>query len=339
MSKLAPFVACAALILAGALHAKVSDACSPPLCTKAYLAPADGTTLPTTAPALFFQPARWNGPYDSDAGLVLPTLWSGGQEMLLTPAEQPDGTWLLSPVQAFQSGVQYELRYNEACTDPYPQDGGAPEVVQSFTATGQGPVSTSIGKLSVEYATTQPWTVVTSSGSCTTSLWASVVYIGLAFDASLKPYLATTTITTKVDGETWASSPYGVDDLPASSYSQAQAARKFNRIFGACYGEGTASDDKGVGLGPHTLEIRAHVAGATSDPPPQTLEIYVGCTSVDDIVPQDAAHDSGHGASGGWSTPAPEEGGCAASGVRNGFAGAWLVALCVMALARGRRRR
>lgn len=327
---LVSLAACATAVL----YAPDSNACQPPLCTKAYAAPAQGTILTSSAPAVFFRPSRINAPA-TDAGVEGVTLWSDGQQVPLTITEQSYAGQILAPSIPLTAGSQYELHYVEQCPDSpsYPLEPASIPVVQEFTAGPPRPSPTAVGTVAVKSRSKETLTVLTSSGSCTTTLLAGVVNLELTFDESIKPFLPTTKLITRVDGNEWSSTQYGVDEGTLSTQPQATYGRRYNLIFGACQAPAQSGDDVGLTMGKHTVELSAHVAGAQTDPAPVSIEVDLTCDQVPSTPDGGAADASGTAESG-----SSEDTGCHAASAPGGAS--WWTALMLMgAVALLRRRR
>jgi hypothetical protein len=230
------------------LAPRLADACSaaPP---RAWFAPANRATIPNNAPALV-----WSG--RDPAGPALPAF---------DLAVEAEGElWLYRPNKPFVPGVAYTVTFAD----------GSPN--STFTAGPSSPLPATVGTLSVASVKRQKLVVKTSSGSCTNEIDAAVANVTFEPSAELRPWLPVARVTALVDGVVFVAPAYGTVLTPPPAPSTFSETRSLDKIFTSC-GATNALDDRGVAEGHHTLTITAHVAGASTDPKPVSIEFDLSC--------------------------------------------------------------
>lgn len=260
--------------LLAVLHSR-ARACSAPYCSPSVLAPPTGAIIPSNAPALFFDPARvLDRPATGAADVTL--LDGAGMAVPMDALTDPQFTggvqgspYLLIPRTPLTPSASYRLRFSAPCGGDK-QDGGVPLTEQAFTTSAAVPQPATAGDLKIAPQRTQTITVSTRRGSCVYDIVASTAAFELQPSEELKPWLPLARFTTTVDGILWASTGYGADPAASATY------RGVETVFAACP-PSDPSDDSGLSLGPHHVELQVHIAGATTDPPPLSVEVNLTC--------------------------------------------------------------
>ncbi len=243
-----------------------ASACSLPHECRVYsaLATSGNATVPSNAPALPIETS--NCMYargDGGAGLGFAILTSTNANVPLTVGGDPS-VFLLQPSAPLAPGESYRILV------PSDVDAGAPSVIH-FTAAAAAPLPSTAPSVTIASKLTSAW--AQGGSGCTSE--AAAVGVELAFQpsAELQPYIALLRWTTTIDGAPWATSLYGTtssggtgNDAWDRGYPQA------NRVYAFCEASQTT-----IGQGHHTIAVTAHVAGATTDPPPATLEVDFVC--------------------------------------------------------------
>ena len=187
------------------------------------------------------------------------------------------------------------------------------------------PLPTDAGVLTANEHAPETIYAGTASGSCTTRFVAATAQLALDPSAALKPYLPLTRIVATVDGKPWAVSEYG--DLALQGSTQFVPYRGALQLYARCVRTTGSVDDDGLTLGLHHVEVRAHVAGATEDPPALVMDVHFACDNPDGGG-NGNGNDGGDGKDGG--TIAAASGG---SGCRLGTSGEgdalWGIAACL----------
>ena len=249
----------------------VALACSPPLCLPGSVFPATGSTVPLGVPALAVR-RTFGQAVSEDAHLVL-----GNATVPASLVVDPDRETLLLVPEAPLSAGTYTIVRSEGCGAT--GDAGVPTTSSSFTVGAAAPLPVAIGTVAVVPAYAMV-TADTGSGSCTIDFDAAVAKLALTPSADLAPWLATTSYTLEVDGAFWATSEYGA---PVSTAAPAVYGRHFDEVFARCGAPGSGSgDDNGLARGPHHAVLRAHVAGATTDPAPVAIDFALTCPTHSD---------------------------------------------------------
>ena len=324
-------------------------ACSPSPCEPARLIGA-GLTIPRNAPAL---------PYVASSGgsTTMRLLDSTNTEVatsLSTDSWWPYGS-LLAPTGPLAVGTGHHLAYVETCT----MLGASPNGSRSFGVGPATPLPTKLGTLHGANWKVGPLQVATSSGSCFSSIEAVTIDLRLTPSTELAAYAALTGYKLRVDGAPARNAYYGYGTTDAHGIA-------LFRVHAAC-GQRNGAEDNGVTLGEHDIELSAHVAGATTDPPPVVTRLRFSCTDsnfevlgdegdagTDDVQARDASARPGDrepvqpkGDAGAASANAAEQpdtatAGCACTtaGTSRSSSGplASLLAITAMMAARARRR-
>lgn len=249
-------------------------ACSPPSC-RAATAPRGGN-IPNNAPAIPFLAGTPTTPApsfrlvagDTTIATTLKTDSSYGAGSLLVPsAPLPSG------------GV--DLVWDEACGNPQPV-----EVRRHFSVGSPVALPTAAGAVTATNRTVGTRNVGTASGSCTTDIEAVSFDITLDPTTELRGYREITTFEIRLDDQAVAWPYYGTareaDDGPLTIAT----------LHAAC-GTRASYDDNGAPLGIHTVSVRAHVAGATTDPPAVSTNVNFSCTDATVPPPPAETKDAG----------------------------------------------
>lgn len=312
-----------------------ADACSPPLVCKPKLSFAAGAQLPATAPGIpILLPTPMQPPYEP----VVPVLLDGaGQPMAIDVADDSLPGWkLIKPLKGLQTGKVYTLRLPGFCQDA----NGAllpPEDV-TFTAVAKPDPPVSVGALELTALAPAQVSVWTSAGSCTVPIQAARGVVALQPDPALLPWLPLARAELWLDGEVWTRGLYGDLPLAGATTDPGSFGRTVRSFFVAC-GEVPAMADAGLAPGLHHVDLRVHVAGATSDAAYLYGDLTVGCivTPGDDATTfTDSAADATSTVAESGAEAKSADNGCAA-GAGGGATPGWLAAVVAVLLVTGRR--
>lgn len=235
----------------------IAHACTAPLCTGSTV--PRGGNLPSNAIAIPYLPGSGAPTFKlvDGAGADIATTvksdpWSGGQ--------------LLVPTKALPAG-KVDLVFAETCGGP----GG--EQRKSFSVGSDVALPNAVGTLKAVNRAVGDITVSTSSGSCINHVQAVTFDLQIDPTNELRAYREVISYRVAVDGEDMIWPGYG------SSVEADDGPLTFARIHAVC-SDRKAGDNNGPPLGIHTLSVKAHVAGATTDPPPALLAINLSCTDA-----------------------------------------------------------
>lgn len=270
----------ASLALVGA--ARDAAACSPPPCEPARVIAA-GAKVPMNAPAIpYIAPSGGGG-----SGTTMRLLDPGNAELPTSTA--PDPWWstgsLLTPSSPLSTGA-HKLSYLETCTAL----GASAQGARSFEVGAATSLPTRIGTVHGGNWKVGQRSVMTSSGSCFTSLEAVTIDLRVIPSPELLAYAPITGFKVRIDGKSARSTYYGQAKTEETGIVVMQ-------LHAVC-GTRTGGDDNGVTLGEHDVEVTAHVAGAASDPPPVVRRLRFSCTDSnvetnDDAYEPENPADSG----------------------------------------------
>lgn len=243
----------------------LAHACEPPSCT-ASTTPRGGN-LPGNAIAIPYRAGSGapafrlvDGAGADIATTLKPDAWSGGQ--------------LLVPTKPLPAG-RVDLVWNETC-------GSTGEVHRSFSVGSDFALPTAIGTLEAVNRQVGALTVNTASGSCVNEVQAVTFDLQIDPTKELRAYREVVAYEISIDGDPMGWRFYG------SSIEADDGPLQFATIHSVC-GDRKPYDDNGPALGIHTLSVKAHVAGATTDPPPVTRKINLSCTDDTQPDPSDGA--------------------------------------------------
>lgn len=198
---------------------------------------------------------------------------------------------LLVPDAPLVNGKGYSLTYNETCTSAGGMQPASATIVP-FTAIASVAVPTAMGILKSDTPVIGPLSVGTSSGSCSTSIQAASIAIRLVPSPGLAAFAPVTAYRIRVDGTEWGTVFYGSAPMAVDDSAEIEVAS----LYAAC-GSRAAENDNGLTLGTHQVDVTAHVAGAPSDPPAQSLALTFSCDGVDGGL--GTSFDGGVGDGGG----------------------------------------
>jgi MYXO-CTERM domain-containing protein len=234
---------------------------------------------------------------------------SGNAEVPTTSQTDPwwAGGQLLVPNAALAEGTGYHLSYAETCAE-----GATPgDVSRAFDVGAASPFPSTLGALHGAHRVVGPRSVVTSKGSCVSSIRAVAIDVLVTPSAELRAYAGVTGFNVSVDGSPAASIYYGDAKLDAEGLL-------VTTLYAACDARDPA-DLNGPALGVHTIGVRAHRAGALTDPPEITGQWRFSCT--DATVEVDAADAGADGGAGGGGAGGGGSGGGAGGGADGGATG------------------
>jgi hypothetical protein len=266
-------------------------------------------------------------------------------EVLTTVKPDPwwTGGFLLVPTTPLGTGNGYHLTYVESCSF----GATAGEVKQAFDVGSSVTLPTSAGALHGTGRVVGPRNVPTSSGSCTSKIDAVAIDVRIAPTPELLSFAPITSFKVFIDGQEATDTYYGRGKVDADGIV-------VTTIVAAC-GTRAPSDSNGPTLGVHKIGVRAHVAGAATDPPEVVASFNFSCTDanvdVDGgvVVSDDAgtvtpdAGGPGVGGDAGRTVLADSiessGEGCSASGASGRPAGAFAILVAGLTLVGARVRR
>jgi len=260
-------------------------------CLKADTFPKNGGSVPANVPAVGYVVGTADTSYPWTGGHVeLSTL--GGASVEGTIQAAPWGAWI-APDAPLQSGASYVMRYLEPCPDAFHDEAGTGGqfVELTFTATDSVPEPTSFGTLGV--ASYEEGDVAVSVSSTCALIYAHSAVVQLAVELSpeLQALLPVTRFWTSVDGAVQGGSMFGTFEHspPLFAYWPIPDA---DWAYAPC--------DDADALGPHTVTVRAEVAGAPELELSASVDVVFACdiaepdagtpvdSSVDDALSLDA---------------------------------------------------
>lgn len=286
-------------------------------------------TVPVNLPAIHWVPGYSLGEPTADpANLTLATTATPSTPIPFTATAQPDGSYLLVPNQALVMGTTYTITDASSCgISP------GPTVLSQFTTAASAPLPTVLGVVTPYPMDVSTLSVPTSSGSCTSTVWADQATFDLALSADAIPWTHALLYTTVVDGNVL----HGAHGAGIPTFN----GDDIDRIYHVC-----ASDDPGASTGltagVHEFLVRVSLPGVATtlestpvsttlqcdaDPPPSV------CTEYPALCEDDSIIDPGTGGD-------EEETGCCSSTAP--APSSLLIALCVALLlvrSRSSRRR
>jgi hypothetical protein len=244
------------------LHARDAKACSPP-CHPTQIAPAEGATIPASAPGIPIQ----LGAQETDATVGFELRDASGA--LIGGALKKDATsrTYFSPTATLAPGA-YTARFKSDC-----EAQGAPAPffkTSTFQVTAPAALPGAAGNLRVARAVRQKTDATTSSGSCVEDVDAAMVDLAVDVDPATTPYLPVLSWETHVDGHFWSRAE-GTLAQPGS------LAHSLLRLFTPCDTAGTQGRHPGVTAGEHDVEVRAILVGGTAAIAPAKIRVNVTC--------------------------------------------------------------
>jgi hypothetical protein len=320
------------------------------------LAPGSGATIPANAPGLAVHAGAGSTvqAFELRAG-------DGGPPPRTT-LDTASFETILKLADPLVPGTQYELSVVTRC--PSSDDGGPSlKTTTGIFEVGEArAMPTTIGQAKVDYLLAKIGGRYGHHIDAPLTSWtdgvATVAQITIEPSSELTPFLPVTKFSVFVDGSLWASSHYGHGTGSYEPKPDLVSIQDFSRIHAYCEGRapmGSACEPGTAAPGTHGVEIRAHLAGAASDPAPIFLTVDLACPDAG----AESDVDAGDGASTGETSVtsdagAPEEepadrraatassddGGCAVRSrpVRSAAVATWLIA-GALALIRVSRRR
>ncbi len=248
------------------LHVAPAQACTVPPCNPARLIlPLNDATIPANAPALF-------GYTTTGDSISLLELRPEDGGIHPTTTEVVDGITLLKLGAPLWIGVNYRIAGQAGCIF----DAGAPATGESLLrVAAEAPLPTTIGPARVEYYAARLGS--SAQPNPTTVSKVAVAEIAISPSVDLTPYLALTNFTTTLDGHVWADSKYGRGVQSREARRDVVTRYEFMRVFAGCGNVIDSCAPNGTTPGRHEVQITAHVAGATADPPPLSFTIDLDC--------------------------------------------------------------
>ena len=276
------------------LSSRPADACSLPQCLPGAFVPAgEGVTIPANAPGLFWRPSLTSG-QPADPSTVRLTRYGDTTAIPFTPVQELGSTdWVLVPQQPFVEGTQYVLEESVECN-------GAPGARTVFTAGPSAPLPTTLGALrTTPHGNFQDLEVATASGSCSTTVGATVLSITLETSTNADRWKDLLLYETLVDGQPWVNqSTANARPSPGASWR----GRGEDLLFRICEPNPDALY-QGLAAGGHQVAFRATLPGSSVSlvTPEQALEVMCAARPDDTTggkIDNDAACSSTTPASG-----------------------------------------
>lgn len=321
-----------------------AKACEPPPCSQARVAPRSGVMVPTNTTAFPYVPSQDFGTASDGGEQVFRLLDPQGAEVALSVQDDPKwpGGKLLVPSAPLTASVGYRVTYDESCGSP------AGPVERAFTVSGQSALPFAAGTLFGTAPVVGARNLPTASGSCFESAEAVAIDLRLAPSKELAAFAPLTAFTVLVDGQETLTSYYGEANAKGSELA-------VGTLVALCDPDGSSAFGN-VSLGEHTVAVRAHVAGAESDPPEITTTLWFSCNDVNDGGPGCSCDEGGvrdpDAGSPDASTPVSPVsdatsdkesaggGGCSTTGTTHAFGGGSLLLVAtVLGLRAGSLRR
>jgi hypothetical protein len=297
-------------------------------CIPSAVAPS-AAIIPQNAPALvYFQWLGGRNVAGDPASQV--HLFDGDGRALAVEVRDDEALWvgvrgsfrhsLIHPAEALATG-RYDIVHRSGCPS-------AMEMRTSFEVGPPAALPDAVG--TVRLGTRSKGRIqYPYPDSCSIAGEGESVEIVFEPAPSLRPWLPLTRFTLVVDGKPWSSSAYGSDRAPQPSMP-ADGVPIF-RPFSFCPQQPYCCLQPGSILpGQHQAELRAHIAGAASDPPPITFEISF------DPCPRTPGADGANALPA--AAPASEGGGCGVVSATGRNSGYWIALVALAAFVFGHRR-
>lgn len=228
-------------------------ACSGPACS--FGSSLAGASVPANAPALAVDATDALAP-----GLDVA---DGGFE-LLTANRQPipasvkrsgdRSVVVVRPLQPLLAGQPLLLRFPKEC-------GGGSLTDVAFTTSGAQPLPSTLGSFGVK-ARGHGTVSIPGGPSCAMAMSGAYAQFAFTPAAELVPFLPVTSWSLVVDGKVWAREPVG--SIGASGLVATMPYyRARNRVLEVNVPCSPEAVGVGVGLGQHTAELQATIAGVT----------------------------------------------------------------------------
>lgn len=245
-----------------------ANACSPPPCVPARVAPSEAASIPSNTPAIPYIASTGGGGGAGANALHLlgPTTAEVGTSV------RSDAWWstamLLEPTASLTTG-HHVLTYTEACTF----GGASSEGARGFDVGAAATLPTTIGALHAANWKVGNRSVANMAGACFSNVNAVSIDVVLKAPPELVAFAPVTSFKVNVDGKPALSVFYGEGKVLGDTITIGQ-------LYATC-GTRSADDDNGLTLGTHDVEVHAHVAGAASDPAVATARFLVSCENSD----------------------------------------------------------
>lgn len=314
----------AAVVAAGVLSFTAdAGACSYVFCDSGRpatvsTAPADGVTIPANAPGLVAETSWWAEPQaleldGGDAATPSATLEKETAKL----GFRANAVLLLKLSEPLAPGTTYTLKAESRCTQFADAGNSRGEKTVSFTAGPPSALPTTVGSARVAYSNGHlgaryGYTAEGPVSGIDSRALTALAQITIEPSAELNAYLPLTRFSTYVDGVPWGESQYGHGTAHYEAAADQVTFRDFTRVFTTCTRDayGGSCEPSGVPAGVHEVEIRAHVAGAATDPTPLRFQINLSC-------PDGAAPDASNGAEPDASGVGGDAGPCGEAGMAN----------------------
>lgn len=288
------------------LVTRTASACSPSPCRYGELLPGDGATVPASLTAF-----EWLGAGGHSTTMSVVRL-DGGVEVPVATTFADNVVTLGEPLVA---GADYLLRGTLVCSE-----GDAPYTQTShITVAPAAALPTELGTVTAADIGIGPVTAITYIGSCNLEVDASRSRVLLAMHASAEAWSDAMVFETWVDGARWR--PVGSLGGPIGPLSGSWIGRGEDVAYAHCV-ETDLVVDEGLGEGPHTVEMRARIAGTTDWVASDTTSIALSCSGY--VAPDGGGVgyggiDAGVRADAGAGEAGAPGGGCRAAPGRAGW--------------------
>lgn len=269
-----------AVLIGGTVVAERASACGPPACIQRPMAPASGTVIPASAPAFAFpRPLVWGQPVPVVDGGIRLLGPDGGEVPLELQDDVPAGGIFAVPLQPLAPDAGYRLLYTEHCTGEY---GGPQEDAgeAAFFTSGARGLPAAAGSLTADNPSEVSIGIWTRCGSCERVVPVVIAALHFEPDETLGPWLPLTRFRTIIDGAFWADTPYGALRDGGQFYLGDQwfpGARRVDQLYARCHRHTDSTEDDGLTIGPHAVQIEAIIAGVGTAYVSNTITVELDC--------------------------------------------------------------
>lgn len=272
------------LVFWGGATGREASACVAPACVGAFGAPADGRSIPASAPALVYSA--------TDGADGTPVAPIPGSDLILEAAgalipftvEQGPGRyfWIL-PATELAAG-SYTLSLSYPC-------GPAGETTwqSTFSVTPAVPSPTTAGTVALVSRTVEGTDVPIEPGNCVEQKRQSIARFELTPSPEMVPFVSLAQMTVTVDGQPWQELPYGSLSVPGATDFQIAARCDQSKVMG--------SDE--LSLGDHTVGVSVDVPKLASFALP-SMTVTLSCDTAGPSRSGAGCSTGGAPVSSGW---------------------------------------
>jgi hypothetical protein len=286
---------CVLAVIVLAATPRPGEACSPPPCFPAHVAPAGGT-VPGGVVHLGFKPGVY---------YMTPFPWEGFDLALEDEEGAPVAFEHLDAIEGdrwhlvratLEPGKTWTLRWTEPCDDWDASGPGTPKA-STFQTGPALALPTVAGTVAAEPPFEGDITVLTMRGSCVIGIRAAQAWLDVRVPADVVPFLGTMRFRTRVDGETWqegdlgrvsadASGRLSIPGPPGEAFSK---ERRPDLVYAGCVASG--SDDSGLAVGTHAVVVEAQLPPGDWLALAPAVDVTLECAPLPPEDLPDAAED------------------------------------------------